>query len=361
VSLRILFICTAFNGLSQRAWGELRDLGHDVDVLAGANAQGMCARVERYRPDLIVAPMLKSAIPEEIWRHHTCLIVHPGIVGDRGPSSLDWAILEAETQWGITVLQADAEMDAGDIWTSAAFATRPVSKSQLYRHEVTDASIAALLEAVSRFERHDFRPRPLDYAQSDVRGRLRAAMKPSDRAIDWTMGTDEILRRVRCGDSFPGARGEIAGITCHLFGATREHGLRGRPGELLAQRDGAVCLATGDGAVWLSHLRTRDGISCPRPRCWVRCAWSTCRSGRPRRKGAPRAIARSTIAKTARSATCISISTTGRCPRSNAIAYAPRSCMRSNVRRARSCSWAGRTSGPTASTSTRSKPQSIQR
>ncbi|MGV9631383.1 hypothetical protein, partial [Streptomyces sp. NPDC003487] len=30
--------------------------------------------------------------PEDVWREHTCLIVHPGPPGDRGPSSLDRAV-----------------------------------------------------------------------------------------------------------------------------------------------------------------------------------------------------------------------------------------------------------------------------
>jgi hypothetical protein len=36
--------------------------------------------------------MLTTAIPADIWTEHTVLIVHPGPKGDRGPSSLDWAI-----------------------------------------------------------------------------------------------------------------------------------------------------------------------------------------------------------------------------------------------------------------------------
>ena len=34
--------------------------------------------------------------------------------------------------------------------------------------------------------------------------------------------------------------------------------LHGRPGELIAQRDGAICRGTVDGAVWITHLRRRD-------------------------------------------------------------------------------------------------------
>jgi hypothetical protein len=37
----------------------------------------MIAAVSREAPDLIIAPMLKVAIPEEIWSRYLCLIVHP--------------------------------------------------------------------------------------------------------------------------------------------------------------------------------------------------------------------------------------------------------------------------------------------
>jgi putative two-component system hydrogenase maturation factor HypX/HoxX len=263
MALRILFLCTAYNGLAQRAWVELTDLGHEVSVQVAADADTMRAAVARERPQLIVAPMLKSAIPDDIWTHHTCLIVHPGIVGDRGPSSLDWAVLDGEHDWGVTVLQAAAEMDAGDIWASAGFAMRGASKSQLYRHEVTDAAIRALLQAVERYAEGGYRPQPLDYGRAEVRGRLRAAMRPSERAIDWQLDTVAVLARVRSADSYPGARAELAGLRCQVFGAHSERVLRGRPGELLGWRDGAVCVATGDGAVWLSHLREKDGIKLP--------------------------------------------------------------------------------------------------
>ncbi len=109
--------------------------------------------VALYRPALIVAPFLKRAIPEAVWRHTVCLVVHPGIVGDRGPSALDWAIAEGEREWGVTVLQAQAEMDAGPVWAAETFAMREASKSSLYRNEVTEAATRrACCARVQRFE-----------------------------------------------------------------------------------------------------------------------------------------------------------------------------------------------------------------
>src|ERR1700724_4006118 len=124
--MRILFLTSAHNSLSQRLWIELGDLGHEIRVCVAATGEAMIAAVTREAPDLIIAPMLKIAIPEEVWSRHLCLIVHPGIKGDRGPSSLDWAIANQEKTWGATILEGADEFDAGPIWASHEFTLRPI-------------------------------------------------------------------------------------------------------------------------------------------------------------------------------------------------------------------------------------------
>src|SRR5277367_1569168 len=161
--MRILLIASAYNSMTQRIHVELADLGHEVSVELALGEEVMREGVRRYDPDLVIAPMLTTAIPADIWSARPCFIVHPGPVGDRGPSSLDWAIMGGAGRWGVTVLQANAEMDAGDIWASAEF-TMPAggSKSSVYRTEVADAAVQAVLLAVSRFAAGRFRPEPLD-------------------------------------------------------------------------------------------------------------------------------------------------------------------------------------------------------
>ena len=83
--LRILFLTTAHNSLSQRAYIELTDRGHEVSIELALTDDVMIEAVDMFRPDLIIGPMLKKFIPEAIWKRYTCLIVHPGIPGDTGP------------------------------------------------------------------------------------------------------------------------------------------------------------------------------------------------------------------------------------------------------------------------------------
>jgi len=257
--MRILFLTHAFNSLTQRLFIELRERGHEVAVEFDINDAVALQAVELFRPDLILAPFLKRAIPSAIWSRHVCLIVHPGIPGDRGPSALDWAILNQERNWGVTVLQANAELDAGDIWASSEFPMRAASKSSLYRHEVTQAAVAAVTQAVARFEAGGFRPRPLDYRAPDIRGVPRPALRQSDRAIDWQRDdTAGVLRKIHSADGVPGVRDALFGREVHLHDARPERTLRGPPGAVIARCGGALCRATVDGAVWIGHLREQQ-------------------------------------------------------------------------------------------------------
>ena len=152
--MRILFLTSAHNSLSQRLWIELGERGHEISVCVAARDEEMIAAASREAPDLILAPMLKIAIPEEVLSRHLCLIVHPGIKGDRGPSPLDWAITHNEKVWGVTILEAADEFDAGAIWASHEFALEAdaPAKSSLYRGQVTEAAFRGVLEAVAHIE-----------------------------------------------------------------------------------------------------------------------------------------------------------------------------------------------------------------
>jgi putative two-component system hydrogenase maturation factor HypX/HoxX len=255
--MRVLFLVSAHNSLSQRAWIALTELDHEVAVAVVDSAPAMEAAVGEHRPQLIVCPMLKRLIPESIWAGHRCLIVHPGPRGDRGPSSLDWAIELGMREWGVTVLEANGELDAGDVWATRTFRTREVGKSGLYRHEVRRAAIEALVEAIGRIA--DGAPAAPALDAPAVTGRARPLMTQDVRAIDWRAeATDSVVRKIRAAEGHPGVLDAIEGTEFHLFGVHREQALRGRAGEIIAQRSGAICRATVDGAVWITHLRRRD-------------------------------------------------------------------------------------------------------
>ena len=256
--MQILLIASAYNSMTQRVHAELADRGHEVAVELALGDEQMRAGVRRHNPDLVIAPMLTTAIPADIWSAYPCFIVHPGPTGDRGPSSLDWAIMAGTERWGVTILQANAEMDAGDIWASVEFTMPRCAKSSLYRTEVADAAVEGVLMAVARFEGSRYRPEPLDYGHPDVAGACRPLCRQEDRRIGWSHEpTSAVLAKLRAADSSPGVLDMIGDAEYFLFGGYEENGLRGEPGAILARRTGAICRATADGAVWIPQLRRR--------------------------------------------------------------------------------------------------------
>jgi len=271
--VRILLLTHAFNGLAQRLYVELAGRGHTVSVEFDIADSVTREAVDLFRPDLVIAPFLKRAIPEDVWRRLPCLVVHPGIRGDRGPSALDWAIRDGEREWGVTLLQANAEMDAGDVWAGETFPMREAAKSSLYRREVTEAATRCVLAALERAQDPAFRPVPVDPADPAVRGRLRPLMRQADRTIDWAGDdTRTVLARIHAADGFPGVIDDIEGLPCRLFGGWLEPAppRSGAPGSVLATRDGAILRATRDGAVWISHLRAETGEAAIKlPATWV--------------------------------------------------------------------------------------------
>ncbi|MFJ2398073.1 hydrogenase maturation protein [Streptomyces sp. NPDC087843] len=261
----ILLVASVFNSLSQRLYAEMSGHGHRVEVvLATHGPDPVRVAVHAMRPGLVVAPMLKTALPEDVWRKHTCLIVHPGPPGDRGPSALDWAVDAQTGHWGVTVLQAGAAMDAGAIWAAERFRVPPVGKSDLYRGEVADAAVRAVLLAVRRFAEGAYKPLP--QTDASVKVVWRDAFRQERRRIDWhSDDTETVVHKLRAADSQPGVLDELLGREVFLHGGYPEDQLSGRPGALLAQRAGAICRATRDGAVWIPELRPRKNSGDPAP------------------------------------------------------------------------------------------------
>jgi putative two-component system hydrogenase maturation factor HypX/HoxX len=267
--MKILILSSAFSGLTQRVQRELQGLGHQLTLHINLNETELRRQLNKFQPALVVCPFLTQRIPEDIWQQWACLVVHPGIEGDRGPSSLDWAIQEGCEQWGVTLLQADRDMDAGNIWGTAVFPVRQASKLSVYKREVSTAAVELIKKAVIDYHNPFFHARQLDYSDPKVQGVLRPLMKQPVRAIDWqSESTDTIINKLNAADTSPGIADTLYGSEVNMYGAVEETTLRGKssgekPGAVIAYTDEAICRATVDGAVWIRQLLCKNSSQLP--------------------------------------------------------------------------------------------------
>ena len=279
--MNILLLASAFDGLTQRVWLDLRRSGHDVTVELALSPAAMREAAVLVDPDVIICPFLRERVPAAVWRYWPTVIVHPGPEGDCGPSALDRAIAEGRAECGVTALSAAEDLDAGDVWSSRTFRMPAgiVRKSALYLGPFADAAIEVVRETVARVTDVDFRPWP-QYRRGPSRGVWPEApdgeapggngrepssparlMPQSDRTFSWEDDTERILRTVRAADGHPGVRIQLGGLTARAFDAhPGVPSTPGAPGTLAGRRHGAVLVRTGDGnGVWLGHLRAEHG------------------------------------------------------------------------------------------------------
>lgn len=319
--MKILFICTAHNSLSQRLYLSLAQL-HAVTVEYALSDEAMREAARLAKPDLIICPFLTSRVPVDIYEEYMTLIVHPGPPGDAGPSSLDWVLMgddgseadpvqllqkqslseKGRPYWGVTVLQAEDQFDAGPVWAYEQFPIDidepSLTKSGLYRGSVTRAAVSACMAAVDRINAAAYSSTPLtppltpgsSQCPSPVFRAIHPGLKANAQFKELSVGlqkpflggpthhrpllkaaqrdfnvnthsANEISRRIRCSDSQPGCLSSILGQSMYIYGGAIEESAwiassKAAPGSILAVRDEAVCFKTTDKrGIWITHVR----------------------------------------------------------------------------------------------------------
>lgn len=257
--MKILLIVSSFNSLSQSVYCKLQELEHKVFIKFAISKELMIEAVKEINPDIVFCPFLKQFIPNEIFENYPTFVLHPGIIGDRGHNSLDNAINDEVKQWGVVILKANEILDGGDIYAQSNFIMREEStKASIYRNEVTQATLKALEQFLQNYQNKDFIP------TKQILNPIHKNLSQENRKIHWQKdNTKQILKKINMSDSTPGVKDEILGVECYLFSAFIEDTLRGKTKEILAKRDGAICIGTIDGAIWISQIQELGSFKLP--------------------------------------------------------------------------------------------------
>ena len=254
--MTLTLLITTYNSLSQAVHTTLKDRGYKIDIVYAINKTQIIKEIKAFNPQLILCPFLKSYIPKEIYENYPTFVFHPAPIGDRGAYSLDYAIFNKVREWGGVWLKANELYDGGDIYASANFKMRESYKASIYRQEMIRVAISTLNELFYNIEKNISTPQILNPIHKPFTQKM--------RVINWQKDiTDEIIKKIYASDSVEGVLDNVLGVECYLYGAWKEDKFKGEPKEILAKRDGAICLATIDGAIWITHLKEVGGFKLP--------------------------------------------------------------------------------------------------
>lgn len=169
----------------------------------------------------------------------------------RGAAPIQAAIRAGDATSGHTIMFMDAGLDTGDILLQRAFPLAPDETGGSLHDKLAALAPSCILEALELLAAGRAPRSPQAHALSTLAPKLE---RPDGR-VDWLLPAEELSRRVRAFDPWPGSFTTLPdGRTLKLFGAqpTDDTGLAGT---VLAQRGDGVVVACGRGALVLQEFQ----------------------------------------------------------------------------------------------------------
>lgn len=210
------------------------------------------AELARYRPDLGVVVAFGQFLPRRVRELPSLgylINAHASLLPRlRGAAPIARAILDGDTETGISVMRVEREMDAGPV---ALVRRTPIgAEEDAGGLETRLAALAAdaLAEALEQISEGRVAWTPQDEAGVSIAPRL----DRSEARLDWREPADRLARRVRAFAPRPGATTGIDGEPLRVLAARAIAGAVDAAPGTLRIRDGGLRVATGDG--WLELL-----------------------------------------------------------------------------------------------------------
>ncbi|MGC9438379.1 methionyl-tRNA formyltransferase [Streptomyces sp. WG5] len=255
----------------EKIWSDsVADLAeeHGVPVLIRNRPDDeLFERLEQADPDIIVANNWRTWIPPRIFNlpRHGTLNVHDSLLPKyAGFSPLIWALINGETEVGVTAHMMNDELDAGDIVRQEAVPVGPSDTATDLFHKtvdliapVTTGALGLIAAGQTEFTKQD-RSRASFFHKRSV----------EDIRIDWTWPAEDLERLVRAqSEPYPSAFTFHRGRRLEVLAAVVSQGrYGGTPGRVFYREgDGVVIVAGADArtgrnrGLALTRVRTEDG------------------------------------------------------------------------------------------------------
>jgi len=209
-------------------------------------------------PDLIVVAAFGLLLPPEVLNlpKFGCLNVHPSLLPrHRGASPMAAAILQGDEITGVTIMLLDAGMDTGPILNQKEVPVSDEDTTGSLSLKLAQVGAQLLIETLLLWIEGRIKPRPQDESGASHSKMI----KKEDGEIDWRLSTQELWRRVRAFDPWPGSFARWRDKRLKLVKVLPLYGKKSdEPGKVVALPPPApvtVGVETGDGVLGLVKLQ----------------------------------------------------------------------------------------------------------
>lgn len=163
----------------------------------------------------------------------------------RGAAPIHWAVVNGETETGVTTMLIDEGLDTGPTLLARPLAIGLEETAPELEARLAPLGATLLLETLDALAAGKLVPQPQDHA----RATLAPILRKEDGRIEWARPAEDIARRVRGLQPWPGTVTTWAGGELKVLRARAETGGPGDalPGTVVAVERDALVVAAGGG------------------------------------------------------------------------------------------------------------------
>lgn len=205
-------------------------------------------------PDVALVAAYGRILPAGVLRApaHGCINLHASLLpAYRGAAPIQWALLDGQTETGISLMLMDEGMDTGPVFALRRHTIAPDVNAGQLTHE--------LAELAADVVRHEFLDalagRTVPSSQDHARATAAPPIERAQLAIDWNRPSRALASQVRAFAPAPGAYTLVAGKRLKIIGAREGKSPSvGEPGEIIVG-PGGIEVVCGEGTLELLRAR----------------------------------------------------------------------------------------------------------
>ena len=217
------------------------------------------AQIQELAPELIVVAAYGRILPDDILAAppRGCINVHSSLLPKyRGAAPINWAVLNGDSETGVTIMHMAHDLDAGDIIDQAATPIDPDETVVSLHDRLAQMGAELLVKVVADIAAGTAARTPQDHGKATLAPMLSRELSP----MDFTRPARELHNQVRGLIPWPAAVTELGDSRCKVFSTSvLDAHTDAAPGAILAAGKEGIQVACGGGTVLRIDELQADG------------------------------------------------------------------------------------------------------
>lgn len=212
------------------------------------------AQLQELNPDLIIVVAYGQILPKSVLDIpvHGCINVHASLLPKyRGAAPINMAIVDGETETGVTTMYMDVGLDTGDMLVKRHLPIGADETAGQLHDRLAQLGREALEETLALI----CAGKLVAEKQDEALTCYAAMMKKEDGLIDWKQPAATIHNLVRGLDPWPAAYTRLAGEVLKISATSVLAEGGAAPGTVLQANGEGICVACGQGALLIGQLQ----------------------------------------------------------------------------------------------------------